>query len=85
MRRTLERRRQRLLAGAGKLDALSPLATLRRGYSVALSPEGSVLKRVADFAPGDRFRLRVQDGHVDCEAVPGSAHQGSEPDQERAG
>ena len=68
MRRTVERRRQRLVACAGKLDALSPLATLRRGYSVALSPEGKVLKKVADFADGDRFTLRVQDGRVQCDA-----------------
>jgi exodeoxyribonuclease VII large subunit len=70
MRRTLERRRQRLLACSGKLDALSPLATLQRGYSVALSPEGHVLRKVADFPAGSRFRLRVQDGRVDCEAGP---------------
>jgi exodeoxyribonuclease VII large subunit len=85
MRRTLERRRQRLLACAGKLDALSPLATLRRGYAVALSPEGRVLKRVGDFTVGDRFRLRVQDGQVECEAGTGFPDGDGEPGQERAG
>jgi exodeoxyribonuclease VII large subunit len=78
MRRTLERRRQRLLACGGKLDALSPLATLRRGYAVAVSAEGRVLSKVADFREGDRFALRVQDGRVACEAGAATPEDGSE-------
>jgi exodeoxyribonuclease VII large subunit len=49
---------------AAQLDALSPLRVLARGYAVPLDPEGRVLKRRADFAPEDRFRLRVVDGEV---------------------
>lgn len=59
-------RQQRLRASAGKLEALSPLAALERGYSVALAQDGKVLKRVAEFAPGSAFALRVSDGTVDC-------------------
>jgi exodeoxyribonuclease VII large subunit len=62
-------RQQRLRAGAGKLEALSPLAALNRGYSVALSGEGHVLKRTADFSAGDDFTLRVSDGAVECKVV----------------
>ena len=65
----LERRRLSIAAVAGKLDALSPLATLRRGYSVARSETGSVLHSVRDFAPGQPFELRVRDGEVSCEAL----------------
>ena len=65
----VDRRRQRVAGAAGKLDALSPLATLRRGYSVAQSPTGSVLRSVRDFAPGQPFELRVRDGEVSCEAL----------------
>jgi exodeoxyribonuclease VII large subunit len=57
---------QRLRATAGKLEALSPLAALSRGYSVALSKEGTVLRRTSDFVAGDDFLLRVSDGSVDC-------------------
>jgi exodeoxyribonuclease VII large subunit len=71
VRWTLERRRQRLIASAGKLDALSPLATLRRGFSVALAPDGRVLRRIVDFTEGTPFTLRVQDGRVACEAGRG--------------
>ncbi len=65
----LERRRLSIAAAAGKLDALSPLATLQRGYSVARSETGSVLRSVRDFAPGQPFELRVRDGEVSCEAL----------------
>lgn len=64
--RRLERYRQELRAIVGRLDALSPLATLRRGYAVALGDGGRVLRGVDDFAPGQRFRLRVSDGAVRC-------------------
>ena len=59
-------REQRMRASAGKLEALSPLAALNRGYSVALSSEGNVLKHTADFERGKNFVLRVSDGSVDC-------------------
>ncbi|HEY0305816.1 MAG TPA: exodeoxyribonuclease VII large subunit [Longimicrobiales bacterium] len=59
-------RTQRMRASAGKLEALSPLAALNRGYSVALDANGHVLKRTAEFASGEAFVLRVSDGAVDC-------------------
>jgi exodeoxyribonuclease VII large subunit len=66
--RTLVRgRRQALGRLGGKMDALSPLATLRRGYSVALDPEGRVLRRADEFEAGTRFQLRVVDGRIECE------------------
>jgi exodeoxyribonuclease VII large subunit len=48
----------------GRLEALSPLSTLERGYAVPLDAEGRVLRRVEMFEPGDPFRLRVVDGEV---------------------
>jgi exodeoxyribonuclease VII large subunit len=59
-------REQRMRASAGKLEALSPLAALSRGYSVALAADGRVLKRVADITAENEFVLRVSDGAVDC-------------------
>jgi len=60
----LERYRHRLAAASGQLDALSPLKILERGYAVARDGEGRVLRRVAQFPAGLRFRLRVSDGEV---------------------
>lgn len=60
----VERRRQQLRAAGGRLDALSPLATLSRGYSVARGEDGRVLRNIGDFEAGQTFRLRVKDGEV---------------------
>ncbi|PYO12896.1 MAG: exodeoxyribonuclease VII large subunit [Gemmatimonadetes bacterium] len=60
----LERQGHQLAGLGGRLDALSPLKILDRGYSLARDPEGHVLKRVAQFSPGLAFRLRVTDGEV---------------------
>ena len=67
LRSVLDLRRQRLIGVEGKLDALSPLATLRRGYSVARAGEGQILRSVHDFVEGDSFVLRVSDGEVIAE------------------
>ncbi len=62
--RVTERRRAVLEGVAGRLHALSPLATLGRGYAVARGADGTALSRVADFAPGAPFDLHVRDGVV---------------------
>ena len=66
--RRLERHRHELATLAGRLDALSPLRILERGYALARDGDGRVLKRVAQFPPGLRFRLRVTDGDVAARA-----------------
>ncbi len=68
VQRTLEARRARLQVAAGTMTALSPLATLHRGYAVPLAPSGRVLRRTDDFPDGLEFSLRVVDGHVECRA-----------------
>jgi exodeoxyribonuclease VII large subunit len=54
---------------AARLDALSPLSALRRGYAVAVGESGHVLRRTFDFHPGQRFELRVSDGTVPSRVV----------------
>jgi exodeoxyribonuclease VII large subunit len=60
----LERSRALLATHSARLDALSPLRVLGRGYAVARDVEGNVLKRVAQLPSGKEFRLRVTDGEV---------------------
>jgi exodeoxyribonuclease VII large subunit len=64
MDRTLEQSRALLSAHSARLDALSPLRVLARGYAVARDTDGQVLKRVAQLPSGKEFRLRVTDGEV---------------------
>ena len=63
-------RRDRLDLLGARLDALSPLRVLGRGYAVPRGTDGRVLRRAADFAPGRQFTLRVQDGDVPARAEP---------------
>jgi exodeoxyribonuclease VII large subunit len=66
----LRRERHRADRLAAQLDALSPLRILDRGYAVPVGPDGRVLKRRAEFAPGAPFRLRVADGDVPARVEP---------------
>jgi exodeoxyribonuclease VII large subunit len=68
LERRLERHRHELSGLAGRLDALSPLKILERGYALARDEQGRVLKRVVQFPAGLRFRLRVTDGDVAARA-----------------
>lgn len=51
---------------AAKLDALSPLKTLLRGYSIATDNEGNVLRDKKDFKSNNEFILKLHNGEVDC-------------------
>jgi exodeoxyribonuclease VII large subunit len=46
------------------LAAVSPAATLARGYAVVRGPDGAVLRRAADAAPGDRLDIRLAEGRL---------------------
>ena len=67
-RRTLSHRLDRAADDVGhhraRARALSPLATLQRGYAVALDADGHVLTSVAQAAPGSAVSIRVADGRV---------------------
>lgn len=51
---------------AARLDDLSPLAVLGRGYAIARTEQGSVVKRVAQVAVGDALSISVADGSLSC-------------------
>nr|WP_246525617.1 exodeoxyribonuclease VII large subunit [Geomobilimonas luticola] len=67
MERRLENAREGIAFSAGKLEALSPLATLARGYAIAnLLPEGTVIRQSSQLAAGDRLSLRFSKGSALC-------------------
>ena len=83
-RMELDRQRERLAAGltaalggtrqrfgslAAKLDALSPLKVLGRGYAIPRKADGAVVRSVSDVSPGDGLMLRVADGELSCQVV----------------
>lgn len=66
MRDQVRAKRERLGHLAAQIDALSPLAALRRGYAVALDETNRVLRTTGQLPEGKRFELRVSDGAVQC-------------------
>jgi len=67
--RAVSKRRERLNSLAAALDAMSPLKVLGRGYSIAQREDGKALTSVKDAAPGDRLKLTLSDGSLDCKVL----------------
>lgn len=68
----------KLEAVAGKLDSLSPLAVLSRGYSAVFTPDGKVVKNAADLAAGDDVTMRMNDGDVLARVTDVVLNEGTE-------
>ncbi len=52
-----------------KLDALSPLKTLTRGYSIISKQDGRIAKEVKDLSQGEKVSIRLSDGSVDAQVL----------------
>ena len=61
-RRTLEQRAARVALLAGRLQEMSPLTVLGRGYAIALGPDGKALRSAAEAPVGSSIQLRVHRG-----------------------
>lgn len=66
----------RLAAAGAKLDALSPLASLGRGYSICHKSDGTIVSCVTQVRPQDRLAVRVSDGHIACVVSDVATEQG---------
>ncbi|HVR88989.1 MAG TPA: exodeoxyribonuclease VII large subunit [Candidatus Limnocylindria bacterium] len=60
--RAVPQRRQRAVSAGRRLEALSPLAVLGRGYAIVEAADGRVRSDAADLRAGERARLRMRDG-----------------------
>jgi exodeoxyribonuclease VII large subunit len=70
--RAMQRELAAKLAGAGaRLESVSPLAVLCRGYALVTDPAGHPLTAAASVLPGARLRLRFADGDVRATADGG--------------
>ncbi len=61
----LDNTKTRLVGSIGRLEAVNPLAVLKRGYSMAVDESGSVVSSVNNVSSGDRLSLRLSDGTVE--------------------
>ncbi len=62
--RQLQREALRLRGVARSLEAVSPLATVARGYAILQHEDGRVVRVVGDAQPGDRLDARLSDGRL---------------------
>ncbi|WP_139977986.1 exodeoxyribonuclease VII large subunit [Nocardioides litoris] len=69
LRHRLDRAADDVAHQRARARALSPLATLQRGYAVLQGPDGHVVASVAALAAGAAVSVRVADGRVHAEVV----------------
>jgi exodeoxyribonuclease VII large subunit len=50
-----------------KLEALSPLKIMERGYSLVYNEKEQLIKSIHQLQPGDSIKVRLQDGRLDCQ------------------
>jgi exodeoxyribonuclease VII large subunit len=62
----LGREGERLSVAAGKLESMSPLAVLSRGYAIAFDRQGVIVKQISMVKSRDQLRIRVSDGDIKC-------------------
>ena len=62
----ISRKRERFSALAASLDAMSPLKVLGRGYAVARSEAGEILKSAGDVNIGDHIQVKLGRGILGC-------------------
>ena len=66
VRRRLNDSERDLHTLAQRLNALSPLATLQRGYSISRKTDGEVLTSAEQVLIGDRVEIQLANGHLAC-------------------
>lgn len=74
--RKLGAQQQRFAALAASLDALSPLKVLGRGYAIAQTADGTVLRTSRQVNNGDRIHVTLGQGALDCRVEHTTDRQG---------
>jgi exodeoxyribonuclease VII large subunit len=69
MTQMIKGREVALEAMLDQLQALNPLAILKRGYSLTMTPDGRVVTRAAGLKKGDRVRTRLSEGVFTSEVL----------------
>ncbi len=62
----LQRKRARFEVTLGKIDALSPLAILKRGFALCRDSKDVIIKNATDVSPGDSVRVTLASGELNC-------------------
>ena len=71
----IAKNRQRFVACVSKLDAMSPLKVLTRGYAMAAKEDGTIVRSVRDVKPRDPIAVRVSDGTIVATVIGGKTNE----------
>ncbi|WLR49735.1 exodeoxyribonuclease VII large subunit [Bacillus tianshenii] len=64
----IKKEKEFLLKNAiSKLETLSPLKIMERGYGLVYREDEKLVKSIQDVQPGDRVQVQVRDGQLDCQ------------------
>lgn len=66
---------RRFVAMTAKLDAMSPLKVLTRGYALVSNEQGQLIRSVEQVQPDDRVTLRLSDGQLHARITGGTEHE----------
>ena len=69
------RTRQRFVAQVSKLDAMSPLKVLTRGYAMVAKEDGTIVRSVHDVKPKEPIAVRVSDGTIVATVIGGKPNE----------
>jgi exodeoxyribonuclease VII large subunit len=69
MRQSLEERRTKINALARELHAISPLATLERGYSITLNKGQQAITDSSQVRKGEELEIRFARGSIQAEVT----------------
>ncbi len=72
--RGVDRRRHRVNGVAGRLNSLSPLAVLGRGYSLTLTASGEIVRSVTQVAVGDEIGVMLDEGRLEARVTERKEH-----------
>ena len=62
-------RKARFAVAVGKIDSLSPLGVLSRGFAICCDGEGKIIRNAADVRTGSDVRVRLAAGELMCEVL----------------
>ena len=69
--RSVSNKKRRFVELTAKLDAMSPLKVLTRGYAIAQTADGSVLRSKNQVSAGDKITVDLSDGRIYAAVLPG--------------
>ena len=67
--------KQRFVAQVSKLDAMSPLKVLTRGYAMVAREDGTIVRSVRDVKPKEPIAVRVSDGTIVASVIGGTPNE----------